>query len=344
MKYLSFFSGIGGFELALENTFGSKAHCCGYSEIDEYALQVYQKHFPHHANAALGDISKISNSQIVKLYQQNGHIDLIVGGFPCQNLSSANVRGERDGLDGQKSGLFFELLRIIKTVYKLNKDRNRPTYIILENVKTRHHETTAHLEKVFGKGTITETELDSSPFSAQKRIRFIWTNFNVTALPTKKGPLLSSVLLPIASVPVELQKSDKAIAYLNKTVNVSSAVPRNIQQLQLVKTDARGFNHYQIVDKGTSYSKKVRWQLYGISDSNDDKSKTICRWDQVIFDRRFGQNQFVVRDLQPEEIEKLFTFPVGWTKDVSKTRRLSMLGNAVVVKAIQFITDALKAQ
>jgi hypothetical protein len=114
--------------------------------------------------------------------------------------------------------------------------------------------------------------------------------------------------------------------------------------VEYVKTDRHGLKQYRIVDKSNSHTKKVRWQLMGISDTNEEKSRTIARAYQIVFDKRFGQQQFVVRRLQPEEVEKLFTFPVGWTKDLARTTRLGLLGNAVVVKAIQFVTDAFKTQ
>ena len=92
LNYLSLFSGIGAFELALRHTFGNSAHCVGYSEIDKNALKVYQRHFPDHL--LLGDVTQITTQNIKKIYQDN-HIDLIVGGFPCQNLSNANTKGIR---------------------------------------------------------------------------------------------------------------------------------------------------------------------------------------------------------------------------------------------------------
>ena len=56
VKYLSLFSGVGGFELAIHSVFPD-AVCIGYSEVDSNAIKTYQKHFPEHVN--LGDITKI---------------------------------------------------------------------------------------------------------------------------------------------------------------------------------------------------------------------------------------------------------------------------------------------
>lgn len=69
MKYLSLFSGIGGFELGI----GPKHECVGFSEIDKYAVQIYQKHFPEHKN--WGDITKINENELPEF-------ELLVGGFP----------------------------------------------------------------------------------------------------------------------------------------------------------------------------------------------------------------------------------------------------------------------
>ena len=67
MKYLSLFSGIGGFELGI----GNKAECIGYSEIDKYAIQIYEKHFSH---KNYGDIKTIKAEELPQF-------DLLVGAF-----------------------------------------------------------------------------------------------------------------------------------------------------------------------------------------------------------------------------------------------------------------------
>ena len=79
MKYLSLFSGIGGFECAINQVF-KKAQCLGFSEIDKMATKVYLEHFPDHP--ALGDITQVDFRPF------RGQVDLVVGGFACQDLSS----------------------------------------------------------------------------------------------------------------------------------------------------------------------------------------------------------------------------------------------------------------
>lgn len=111
MRYFSAFSGIGGFELGI----GDQHSCVGFSEIDKYAIEIYQKHFPNHKN--YGDITKIKTNELPDF-------DLFVGGFPCQSFS---IAGKRKGFDDTRGTLFFEIARIIK--------QKQPRLLLLENVK-----------------------------------------------------------------------------------------------------------------------------------------------------------------------------------------------------------------
>lgn len=140
MRYFSLFSGIGGFELgiirAYENHIGKllqrqdgkavhkyssdteirsdRPTCVGYSEIDKYAIQIYEKHFKH---KNFGNIRRINPKSLPDF-------DLLVGGFPCQSFS---VAGKRKGFKDTRGTLFFEIARIIAT--------KKPKLLLLENVK-----------------------------------------------------------------------------------------------------------------------------------------------------------------------------------------------------------------
>lgn len=114
MKYLSLFSGIGGFELGLLNS-KYEFECIGFSEIDKYAKSIYQRNFPNHPD--LGDASRIDPRRLQDF-------DLLVGGFPCQAFS---LSGKRKGFDDTRGTLFFEIARICA--------EKKPRYILLENVK-----------------------------------------------------------------------------------------------------------------------------------------------------------------------------------------------------------------
>lgn len=114
---VSLFAGVGGFDLALERN-GVKV--VASVEIDKKASQVLAKHFPH--SQLFGDIQEVSGEQLINagFDPRNG---IIVGGFPCQDLS---VAGKRSGLAGKRSGLFWEICRIL--------DETRVQNFILENV------------------------------------------------------------------------------------------------------------------------------------------------------------------------------------------------------------------
>ena len=116
MKYLSLFSGIGGFEYGIQQSkYAEKMECIGFSEIDKYAKSIYRKHFPEHPD--LGDATKINTDELPEF-------DFLVGGFPCQAFSLA---GKRRGFDDTRGTLFFEIARILKD--------KKPKYFLLENVK-----------------------------------------------------------------------------------------------------------------------------------------------------------------------------------------------------------------
>jgi DNA (cytosine-5)-methyltransferase 1 len=107
----SLFAGIGGMDLGLERA-GLK--CRWQVEIDPYARRVLANHWP--------DVPKHDD---VKTFPPEGdwHVDVIAGGFPCQDLSYA---GKGAGLAGERSGLWYEFARIVRDL--------RPRYVVVENV------------------------------------------------------------------------------------------------------------------------------------------------------------------------------------------------------------------
>lgn len=139
MKYLSLFSGVGGFERGIQQAYENnrkllqgqtaknlrkglsdtssgqdRPTCIGYSEIDKYATQIYQKHFNH---KNYGDITKINETELPDF-------DFLCGGFPCQSFS---IAGKRRGFEDTRGTLFFDIARILKA--------KKPRLLLLENVK-----------------------------------------------------------------------------------------------------------------------------------------------------------------------------------------------------------------
>ena len=123
MRYLSLFSGIEAASVAWRPLGWT---CVGVAEIERFPCAVLAHHYPGVPN--LSDVSKITDADITAL----GQIDLIVGGFPCQDLS---VAGKRKGLrdaDGSytRSGLFFEAMRLVR----LAREQCGLRWLLIENV------------------------------------------------------------------------------------------------------------------------------------------------------------------------------------------------------------------
>lgn len=117
VRYFSMFSGIGGFELSIEQAakeLGVTTECVGYSEIEPTAIKIYERHFSHDN---YGDATKLSPLALPEF-------DLLVGGFPCQAFS---IGGKRLGFEDTRGTLFFDIARVLAV--------RLPRFFILENVK-----------------------------------------------------------------------------------------------------------------------------------------------------------------------------------------------------------------
>ena len=116
LKLLDLFSGIGGFSLGLERTGGFET--VAFCEIEDFPRRVLAQHWPE--VPCYEDIRELNAPT---LSRDGIEVDAISAGFPCQDIS---VAGRGEGLDGDRSGLWFEVLRLISEL--------RPRVIFLENV------------------------------------------------------------------------------------------------------------------------------------------------------------------------------------------------------------------
>jgi len=112
MKVLDLFSGIGGFSLGLER---AGMETIAFCEFEPHAQKILAKHWP---NIPIHDDVRTLDGK-----QYRGTVDVVCGGFPCQDLSNA---GRQKGFDGSRSTLYIEMLRIISECL--------PPYAIFENV------------------------------------------------------------------------------------------------------------------------------------------------------------------------------------------------------------------
>lgn len=110
MRIGSLFSGIGGLELGLEMS--GLGRVVWQVEQNMFCRQVLAKHWPH-----------AERFEDVRKFHGGEPVDLICGGFPCQDISSA---GKGAGLAGERSGLWFEFARVVGEL--------RPTWVVVENV------------------------------------------------------------------------------------------------------------------------------------------------------------------------------------------------------------------
>lgn len=126
MNFGSLFSGNGGLDLGLERA-GMK--CLWQVEIDPFCRSVLAKHWPHVPK--FSDAAKFCREQgncdgcieTGQVIRGCGRVDLICGGFPCQDVSNA---GLREGIEGEQSGLWREFARVLREL--------RPRYAVVENV------------------------------------------------------------------------------------------------------------------------------------------------------------------------------------------------------------------
>ena len=114
MKFFSLFTGVGGFEIAIQGA-NPEAQCVGYSEIEKNACMIMKYRYPEVKN--YGDITNINTEELPDF-------DILCGGFPCQAFS---IAGKRMGFNDTRGTLFYEVARLAKI--------KRPSILLLENVK-----------------------------------------------------------------------------------------------------------------------------------------------------------------------------------------------------------------
>ncbi len=115
---VSLFSGIGGFELAAHSLGIPTACCC---ECEPYAVRVLRRHFP--GVPVFPDVKELTGARVREIGRFRRVRIILTAGFPCQDISYAGLGA---GLEGERSGLFFEVVRLIGEL--------GPDFVLLENV------------------------------------------------------------------------------------------------------------------------------------------------------------------------------------------------------------------
>lgn len=321
MNVLSLFDGMSCGRIALDRA-GIKVTNYFASEIDKYAIKVSQHNWNDVTH--IGDVTKISFSDGV-LYTENGnfeigHVDLLIGGSPCQSLSNL---GDGTGLEG-KSSLFFEWLRI--------KQEVNPTHFLLENVgmKKEWQDTISNL---VGCQPIV---INSALVSAQNRKRLYWTSLEVGPPEDKEITLRDIVENPVDE---KYYLSDRAKVYITS----NDRLKKKLTDLGIDKSiclpahyASRNGTFLCVDDNGRLDTEKAR-----ILTARYAKGVATFRGDTHVYDAA-DITQERIRKFTPEECEKLQTVPVGYTSCVSDSQRYKMLGNGWTVDVIAHILKGMQ--
>lgn len=295
MNVLSLFDGISCSIVALKraNIEIKNFYAC---EIDSNAIKVSKKNHPE----------IIHLGSVVGLTPPN-NIDLLIGGSPCQDLSIA--KKGRKGLEGERSKLFYEYVRIMKEC--------NPKYFILENVNSMSKESKAKITEIMG---VEPIMIDASLVSAQSRKRLFWTNIPVTKLPEDKGILLKDIL---QDAEVDERMVSKGKAYTLTATYNKAVVNNSIEKKQ------RTMVRIKELEKSTGQAHRV-YDPKGKSATLSNSGAGLIKTDSV-------------RKLTPIECERLQGLPDNYTEGVSKTQRYKCLGNAFNVDVILHILKFIES-
>ena len=219
---VSLFAGVGGFDLALERA-GVKV--VASVEWDKNAQNVLRKQFPN--AEVFGDIQGVSGEQL-RAAGFNPEDGIITGGFPCQDLS---VAGKRAGLAGSRSGLFWEICRLL--------DETRTQTFILENVpgllsSNNGRDMAVVIEALVERGyRIAWRVLDAQYFGVPQRRRRVFivgclgnqgrSPEEILAIAEGRAGYIDTLTAQGSESPSELEKSTRIGGWLTST-NATTSV------------------------------------------------------------------------------------------------------------------------
>lgn len=294
MKVLSLFDGISCGRVALERAGIPVERYVAY-EIDQNAIKISRKNWP--------DIEQCGDVTTAELKQYMG-FDLLIGGSPCQSLSSSNVwlkDGEYGVCGTGKSRLFWEFVRALKTI--------QPKYFLFENVASMRKED----KKIITDQLCCEpVKIDSQLFSAQKRNRLYWTNipFDVPSERTVETTM-REILQHDADDKYHLTEGMKAFIYKPARAGWQSG------KMEIDLDIARPIT-------------STCWKMHRADTDN------------FVTTNRTPKGRTNVRRLTPLECERLQTLPDDYTKGISDVNRYKAIGNGWTVDVIAHILKGLK--
>jgi DNA (cytosine-5)-methyltransferase 3A len=284
-------------QIALERA-GIKVNKYYASEIKPHAIEVTQHNYPN--TIQVGDVTKINAKDLPK-------IDLLIGGSPCQDFSSANK--QKLGLAGEKSGLFYEYLRLLK---ELN-----PKYFLLENVAMDDfsYQTISHLVGTF------PVDINSSLVSGQLRQRTYWTN--IGDFYTDLFGMRHSIIQP---------PKDKKIFFQDI---LDDGYTDRVKSRCLLESESR--------NPGSTYSSLRRYMIMGFINVIFKNKETYEKYSKMTEDEM--KRNFIdgdIRKLYKSEMERLQTVPEGYTDILKRNDAACLLGDGWTVDVIAHIFKNIK--
>lgn len=346
MKYISTFSGIGGFELGIEKVL-EDSQCVGYSEIDKYAIKTYESHFDHYN---YGDITAIEPDRLPDF-------DLIVGGFPCQAFS---VAGKRLGFEETRGTLFFDVARIL--------DNKRPRHLVLENVKgLLSHDGGKTFSTILGVLTdmgyrVEWQVLNSKNFGVPQNRERVYIVGHLGEFCTRQIFPLSGEEPVVTDFEVGVVANGQYRSTNRTALTVTASYwkatdnhgqrPVVLEKLnegqsgRVYSPDGVSPTLSTMQGGGNKHPKIVAQR--GRGDIGNTSQRLEYRKDYVSNTLTAVQKDNMVdlgvriRRLTPVECERLQGFPDNWTAGVSDTQRYKQCGNAVTVNVVAFVMDRLK--
>jgi len=281
-KILSLFDGISCAQLAMRNL--NVVNYVYYaSEIDKHAKNITAHNFPKTIN--IGDVKSVISDNYKNIY-------LLIGGSPCQNLSS---RGNKKGLKGDKSSLFYEYIRILK--------ETTPKYFLLENVGSMSLKNrdiiTNTIKNIYR--DVKNIKINSRLFVPQKRNRYYWTNidFKTDDLPKNMNKKVQDLLEPVVDDKYYYNEHNKKRSYI---INSFNSKPES--DLTIART--------------------LKTMAYTGRASVDNCYTTIYK--------PVGRTN--LRRLTPKEFERLQGIPDDYTSISNQTNRYKTIGNSFTIPVI----------
>ncbi|MBK6871334.1 MAG: DNA cytosine methyltransferase [Kineosporiaceae bacterium] len=362
---VSLFAGVGGFDLALER---NGVRVAASVEIDKQASTVLSRRFPN--SVLFGDIKEVTGGQLIQAGFRP-EAGIITGGFPCQDLS---VAGRREGLAGQRSGLFWHIVRL------LGETQSR--YFILENVpgllsSRRGEDMGTVVATLVELGySVSWRVLNAQYFGVPQRRRRVFIVGSLGAhwrspseilalVPGRRWYLAQSggarkdIASPTAGSP-------RSPGILGSSI-VGSLAARDFKGVgsQYVNENKVVVESASVVlpihDQATRHAGKRgdkqdgKGNGLGIGGAGDPMN-TLTRGDRhavaslaVSMHHREGKANdeilvaSTVRRLTPVECERLQGFPDGWTDGQADGHRYTQMGNAVAVPVAEWVVSRLVA-